>query len=102
MFMLNIIVSFLGVLFFTLGFLVCFKKKYNLISFVTRDRDNAENNDYAEQIGLISLMSGMLYIFAGIVGFVSSNLVISSLMLSGCVALTASFTIISSIKSRRT
>ncbi len=98
MFMLNIIVVIAGVIFFAFGFLVCFKKKYNL---VVGAHKSANKEAYAEQIGIIALMSGMLYIFAGIVGFVMMSYAVSFLMLSMCIALTVSLTIISTLKASK-
>lgn len=100
MFMFNITLTLIGIIFFMFGFVVTFKKKYNLVTVFIKNKASARYTDtYAEQIGLIALMSGMLYIFAGIVGFVSSSIFVSFLMFSVCVALTASLTVISSIKA---
>lgn len=102
MFMLNIALVFLGIVFFTFGFLVCFKKKYSLVSFLTRfSASDRCSVNFAEQAGLIGLMGGMLYIFAGIVGFVSSSILVSSLLLVACTCVSLSFFAHSTIKSRK-
>ena len=100
MFMLNIIITLLGTAFFAFGFLVCFKKKYSLVRFLITDK-SADNNAYCEQLGLIGLMSGMLYIFAGIVGFVSASLWVSVSLLLVCTAVTFSFFAHSTLKAKR-
>ena len=100
MFMLNIIITLLGTAFFAFGFLVCFKKKYSLVSFLVTDK-SAESDAYREQIGLIGLMSGMLYIFAGIVGFVSASLWVSISLLLVCSGVTFSFFAHSTLKAKR-
>ncbi len=100
MFMLNIILALFGIVFFAFGFLISFKKKYflaNLVSFTKADDDSA----YSEQIGLISLMSGMLYIFAGIVGFVSANLFVSLSLMVVCTIIMISFLTVSKTKAVR-
>ena len=74
MIMLNIIITLLGITFFAFGFLVSFKKKYSLVSVFTK-ACNSDKENFAERIGLISLMSGMLYIFAAIAGLVSASII---------------------------
>lgn len=87
MFMLNIMITILGTAFFAFGFLVCFEKKYSLVSpFIT---DKSRDNDrYREQLGLIGLMAGMIYIFAGIVGFISASVWVSASLFLACTAIT--------------
>ena len=101
MFMLNSILVFLGITFFAFGFLVCFKKKYNLVSFLTRSRiSDRYSVNFADQIGLIGLMGGMLYIFAGIVGFVIANVLVSAALLVAATSISLSFYAHSTIRSR--
>ena len=100
MFMLNIILSFAGIIFFGFGFLVSLKKKYELVTFFTR-KHIAKSENFAEQIGLISLMSGMLYIFAGIVGLVSASLPFTVSLVVACVCITASLMTLSTVKANR-
>ena len=100
MFMLNIIITLLGTEFFALGFLVCFKKRYALVSFLITDK-SCNNDTYKEQIGLISLMAGMLYIFAGIVGFVSASVWVSISLLLACTSIIFSFFTHSTLKAKR-
>ncbi len=100
MFMLNIMLTFMGIIFFVFGFLVSCKKKYNLVTFFTRSV-YAKNENYAEQIGLISLMSGMLYIFAGIVGLVSASLIFTVALMVACVCATVSLMTMSTLKARK-
>ena len=102
MIMLNVIISVLGITFFAFGFLVSFKKKYFLVSLFTKmARTNAEKQNYAEQIGLISLMSGMLYIFSAIAGLVSANVVFTLCFFAICVAITASMFLHSTLKTTK-
>ena len=99
MIMLNIILTFVGIIFFVFGFLVTFKQKYNLVTmFVSR---NIKDSSYAEQVGLISLMSGMLYIFAAIIGLVFSSILFSVLMISACFAISAAMFVTSTIRAGR-
>ena len=98
--MLNIIITFLGTAFFAFGFLVCFKKKYSLVSFLITDK-TTDNDSYKEQLGLIGLMAGMLYIFGGIVGFISASLWVSVSLLLICSAVTFSFFAHSTLKAKR-
>ena len=100
MIMLNIILSVFGVIFFIFGFLVSFKKKYGLVSVFTRS-SRANDTNYPEQIGLISLMSGMLYIFAGIVGLVSSSLIFTACLFALCLIVTAALFLHSSLKANK-
>ena len=100
MFMLNIILSLLGIIFFVFGFLVTFKQKYNLV-FLSINSRNHKDNAYAEQIGLISLMSGMLYVFAAIAGLIFTSVIFSVLMLTVCLALTSSMFVLSTIRASR-
>ena len=94
MIMLNIIITVLGIAFFAFGFLVSFKKKYSLVSLFVK----ANDQQYAEQIGLVSLMSGMLYIFSAIAGLVSASAVLSLCFFAICTMITASMFIHSTLK----
>ncbi len=98
--MLNIIITLLGTVFFAFGFLVCFKKKYSLVSFLMTDKSE-DCAAYCEQLGLIGLMSGMLYIFAGIVGFVSASLWVSISLLLICSTVVFSFFAHCTLKAKR-
>ena len=62
MFMLNIMITILGTAFFAFGFLVCFEKKYSLVSpFIT---DKSRDNDrYREQLGLIGNIQNFARIY---------------------------------------
>ena len=96
MIMLNIILAVVGIIFFVLGFLVTFKQKYHLVTtFINKD------NAYAGQIGLISLMAGMLYIFTAIIGLVFASLLFSVLMIAACLAITSAMFVTSTIKAGR-
>ena len=94
MIMLNIIITVLGITFFAFGFLVSFKKKYSLVSLFAK----ANDQQYAEQIGLVSLMSGMLYIFSAIAGLVSASAAFTLCFFAICVMITASMFIHSTLK----
>ena len=100
MFMLNIILTFVGIIFFVFGFLVTFKQKYNLVTMLIKSVDPS-NRAYAEQIGLISLMSGMLYIFAAIAGLVFASVLFSVLMITACLAITLTMFVTSTVKAGR-
>ena len=101
MFMFNITLTLIGIIFFTFGFVVTFKKKYNLVAIFIKNKASQNINTYAEQIGLIALMSGMLYIFAAIVGLVCANIIVSLSILSICVALTTSLMLISTKNAKK-
>ena len=62
---------------------------------------NLNDRAYAEQVGLISLMSGMLYIFAAIIGLVFSSILFSVLMISACFAISAAMFVTSTIRAGR-
>ena len=100
MFMLNMILTLIGIIFFVFGFLVTFKQKYNLVSLFASQKIT-RSNAYAEQVGLISLMSGMLYIFAAIAGLVFTSLLFSLLMITTCLAITASMFVVSTVRAGR-
>ena len=100
MFMLNIVLTFVGIIFFVFGFLVTFKHKYNLVATLVRSV-NLKDSAYIEQIGLISLMSGMLYIFAAIIGFVFTSLLFSVFMIGACFAITAALFVTSTVRANR-
>lgn len=96
MFMLNMILSFAGIIFFVFGFLICFKKKHSIVTFFVKNKGEG----FAEQVGLISLMSGMIYIFAGIIGLVSASFAFTLMLMIACVALTLSFLTVSTLKAQ--
>ena len=98
MFMLNIILTFIGIIFFVFGFLVTFKQKYNLVALFASAKLRS-GNAYAEQVGLISLMSGMLYIFSAIAGLVFTSLIFSILMVVICVAISSSMFVVSTLRA---
>ena len=100
MFMLNIILTLVGIIFFVFGFLVTFKQKYNLVALLVR-AECLKERAYAEQIGLICLMSGMLYIFAAIAGLVFASVLFSVLMVAACLAITAAMLVTSTVKAGR-
>lgn len=100
MFMLNIILTLVGIIFFVFGFLVTFKQKYNLVAMLVKSV-NLKERAYAEQIGLISLMSGMLYIFAAIAGLVFTSVLFSVLMITACLSVTLSMFVTSTVKASR-
>ena len=100
MFMLNIVLTLVGIIFFVFGFLVTFKQKYGLVSFFASSKLQ-NNHAYAEQIGLISLMSGMLFIFAAIAGLVATSLLFSLFMIATCLSISSSMFTVSTIKAYR-
>ena len=100
MFMLNLILTIIGIIFFVFGFLVTFKQKYNLVALFTSSKV-AGKGGYAEQVGLICLMSGMLYIFAAIAGLVFTSLLFSVLMIATCLAITSSMFVVSTVRAGR-
>ena len=100
MFMLNLILTVIGIIFFAFGFLVTFKQKHNLVALFASSKVTT-NNGYAEQVGLISLMSGMLYIFAAIAGLVFTSLLFSVLMIATCLAITSSMFVVSTVRAGR-
>ena len=100
MIMLNIILTVVGIIFFVFGFLVTFKQKYNLVTMFATSA-NLRDRAYAEQIGLISLMSGMLYIFAAIAGLVFASVLFSVLMITACLAITAAMFVTSTVRASK-
>lgn len=98
MFMLNLVLTLIGIIFFVFGFLVTFKQKYNLVALFASSKV-ARGNSYAEQVGLISLMSGMLYIFAAIAGLVFTSLLFSLLMIATCLAISSSMFVVSTVRA---
>ena len=100
MFMLNLALTFIGLIFFVLGFLVTFKQKHSLVALFASQKVSA-NNGYAEEVGIICLMSGMLYIFAAIAGLVFTSLLFSVLMIATCLAITSSMFVVSTVRAGR-
>ena len=98
MFMLNLTLTFIGIIFFVFGFLITFKQKYNLVRFFAPA--NADNS-YAEQIGLILLMSGILYVLTSIMALVFASVIFSLIMLAACFAITSSMFVVSTVRASR-
>lgn len=98
MFMLNLMITVIGIIFFVLGFLVSFKGKHNIVAvFAPAKADKG----YAEQVGLILLMSGMLYVLASIMSLVFASLLFSLLMIAACLSITASMFVVSTVRAGR-
>ena len=100
MFMLNIILTLIGITFFAFGYLVVFKKKYSLVALISgaKIRTCAA---YAEEIGLISLMSGTLFIFSAISGLIFASVIFSVIMIAVCLAITSSMFVISTVRASK-
>ena len=98
MFMLNLMLTVIGIIFFVFGFLITFKHKYNLVSFFAPTK---ADNSYAEQIGLILLMSGMLYLLTSIMALVFASVLFSILMIAVCLAITSSMFVVSTVRASR-
>ena len=98
MFMLNLMLTSIGIIFFVLGFLVAFKQRYSLVAFLaTAKADKA----YAEQIGLILIMSGVLYVLASIMSLVFTSIIFSLVMIAICLAITSSMFVASTRRANR-
>lgn len=98
MFMLNLMLTLIGIIFFVFGFLITFKGKYNLVAFFAPA--NADNS-YAEQVGLILLMSGMLYVLSSIMALVFTSVIFSLVMVATCFAITTSMFVVSTVRASR-
>ncbi len=98
MFMLNLMLTLIGIIFFVLGFLITFKGKHNLVAFFAPAK---ADNSYAEQVGLILLMSGMLYVLTSIMALVFTSLLFSLIMIAACLAITSSMFVVSTVRAGR-
>jgi hypothetical protein len=96
--MLNLMLTVIGIIFFVLGFLVAFKQKYNLVAFFARAK---ADNGYAEQVGLILLMAGMLFVLTSIMALVFTSLLFSLVMIAVCLAITSSMFVVSTLRASR-
>ena len=64
--LLKIILISLGATFSIFGYLIYFKKKYNLINgFEENYRDGSKTESYARKIGLIELLLGVALLMVG-------------------------------------
>ncbi len=98
MFMLNLTITLIGIIFFVLGFLVAFKQRYSLVAFFAPSK---ADESYAEQVGLILLMSGVLYVLTSIMSLVFTSLLFSLVMIAVCLSITASMFVISTVRASR-
>lgn len=72
MILLKIILILVGVTFITFGYLIYFKKKYNLINGFEADyKSGRKTESYAKRLGLIELIIGIILIILGIFVIVS-------------------------------
>ena len=66
MIILKIITIVLGLLFLLFGYLIRFRKKYDLINGFEADlREGRRDERYAERVGLIEFIIGMILILTG-------------------------------------
>ena len=98
MFMLNLMLTAIGIIFFVFGFLVTFKQRYSLVAFLAPAK---ADEAYAEQIGLILLMSGILYVLASIMSLVFTSIIFSLVMIAICLAITSSMFVASTRRANR-
>lgn len=65
---LKIILILVGVAFINFGYLIYFKKKYNLINgFEEEFKSGRKTEAYAKKVGLAELVIGIIFILIGIV-----------------------------------
>lgn len=63
MFIIRLILLVLGAILIAFGYLIYFRKKYNLINNFEKDFElNRFNESYANRIGLIELIWGIMFI----------------------------------------
>jgi len=63
MYILSLVLLILGLIFIGFGYLIFFKKKYNLINNYEEDlKFNRFGENYAKRIGLIELIWGIIFI----------------------------------------
>ena len=98
MFMLNLMLTVIGIIFFVFGFLVTFKGKYNLVAFLATAK---ANKGYAEQLGLIFLMAGMLFVLTSIMALVFASLIFSLIMTAACISIISSMFVVSTLRASR-
>lgn len=98
MFMINLMLTVIGIIFFVFGFLVTFKGKQNLVAFFAPAK---ADSGYAEQVGLILLMSGMLYVLTSIMSLVFTSIFFSLVMIAVCLTITSSMFIVSTVRAGR-
>lgn len=100
MFVLDIILMIVGVAFFTLGYLICFRKHFKLISgFESNYKKGICDESYAIQTGMILVMAGVVYVFCGMTALIVSKAVFSIAILLICILLTSLALIYNNIKS---
>lgn len=64
--LLKIILIALGAIFSIFGYLIYFKKKYNLINdFETNHKAGRKTESYARKVGLIALLFGVALLMVG-------------------------------------
>ena len=64
--LLKIVLISLGATFSIFGYLIYFKKKYNLINgFEENHKDGSKTESYARKIGLIELLLGVALLMVG-------------------------------------
>lgn len=98
MFMLNLMLTAIGIIFFVLGFLVTFKGKHNLVAFLAPAKTD---KGYTEQVGLILLMSGMLYVLTSIMSLVFTSILFSLIMTASCLLITSLMFVASTVRATR-
>lgn len=75
MIVLKITQIIIGLIFIILGYLIYFKKKYNLANDYLKLLEKGKvNQDYAINIGLIYLIGGALIVTCGIISFIMNDL----------------------------
>ena len=66
--LLKIILILVGLAFIIFGYLIYFKEKYNLINGFESDfKSGRKTESYAKKVGLIELISGIIFVLIGIV-----------------------------------
>lgn len=68
MFILRMIMIFIGFVFIGYGYAILFKEKYNLINNFQNDKKNSKLNDsYAKKVGKIEFIGGITCFALGII-----------------------------------
>ena len=95
------ILLFLGILFTIFGYLIYFRKKYNLINnFVTDRKLGKYSNDYAKRIGIIEFVSGIILMGLGFINVIIGQKTFSLTSLLLCLSSPIIILIVNSIKSK--
>ena len=98
---MNVILISVGTLFTIFGYLIYFRKKYNLINnFKINKSINKYSDDYALRMGFIELWSGIFCICLGILSLIIGQRTVSIVLLITCMISVISALVINDRKSQ--